>query len=82
DQQKAVLRKAADEGEIEAPSEYLAADAKETERQAGAGIETINFDPVVAKDYLKKAYEAGWAGEIRQSPKSGLKLREFFSRPE
>jgi TRAP-type transport system periplasmic protein len=82
DQQKAVLRKAADESEAEAPSEYLAADAKETERQATAGIETINFDPVVAKDYLKKAYEAGWAGEIRQSPESGPKLRQFFSKPE
>jgi TRAP-type C4-dicarboxylate transport system substrate-binding protein len=82
DQQKAVLRKAADQGEAEAPAEYLAADAKDTERQAAAGIETINFDPVVAKAYLKKAYEAGWAGEIRQSPEAGPKLREFFSKPE
>jgi TRAP-type mannitol/chloroaromatic compound transport system substrate-binding protein len=82
DQQKAVLRKAADEGEAEAPAEYLAADAKDTERQAAAGIETISFDPVVAKDYLKKAYEAGWAGEIRQSPEDGPKLRALFSKPE
>ena len=82
DQQKAVLRKAADQGEAEAPAEYLALDAKETERQAAAGIETISFDPVVAKDYVKKAYEAGWAGEIRQSPEAGPKLREFFSKPE
>jgi TRAP-type transport system periplasmic protein len=82
DQQKEVLRKAADEGEAEAPSEFLAADAKESERQAAAGIETINFDPVVEKAYYKKAYESGWAGEIRQSPESGLKLREFFSIPE
>lgn len=82
DQQKAVLRKASDEGEAEAPSEFIAADAKETERQAAAGIETINFDPVVAKAYYKKAYESGWAGEIRQSPESAPKLREFFSKPE
>jgi TRAP-type C4-dicarboxylate transport system substrate-binding protein len=82
DQQKAILRKASDEGEAEAPSEFLAADAKETERQAAAGIETINFDPVVAKAYYKKAYESGWAGELRQSPESGPKLREFFSKPE
>jgi TRAP-type transport system periplasmic protein len=82
DQQKAILKKASDDGEAEAPSEFLAADAKETARQATAGIETITFDPVVAKDYYKKAYESGWAGEIRQSPESGPKLREYFSKPE
>jgi TRAP-type C4-dicarboxylate transport system substrate-binding protein len=82
DQQKAVLRKAADQGEAEAPAEFLALDAKETERQAAAGIETISFDPVVAKDYVKKAYDAGWAGNIRQSPETAPKIREFFSKPE
>jgi TRAP-type transport system periplasmic protein len=82
DQQKSIIRKAADEGEAEAPAEFLAADAKETERQAAAGIDTITFDPVVAKAYYKKAYESGWAGEIRQSPESGPKLRDFFSKPE
>jgi TRAP-type C4-dicarboxylate transport system substrate-binding protein len=82
DQQKAILRKAADQGEAEAPAEYLAADAKDTERQAAAGIETISFDPVVAKDYLKKAYESGWDGEIRQSPEIAPKLRALFSKPE
>ena len=82
DQQKAVLKKAADQGEAEAPADFAAANAKDTERQAAAGIETISFDPVVAKDYVKKAYEAGWAGEIRQSPEAGPKLREFFSKPE
>ena len=82
DQQKAVLKKAADQGEAEAPAEYQTLNAKDTERQAAAGIETISFDPVVAKDYLKKAYEAGWAGEVRQSPEAGPKLREFFSKPE
>ena len=80
DQQKAVLRKAADQGETEAASEFLAEDARETERQAAAGIETIKFDPVVAKAYYEKAYEAGWAGQIRQSPENGPKLREFFSK--
>jgi TRAP-type C4-dicarboxylate transport system substrate-binding protein len=82
DQQKAVLRKAADQGEAEAPAEFLALDTKETERQAAAGIETISFDPAVAKDYVKKAYEAGWAGNIRQSPETAPKIREFFSKPE
>ncbi len=82
DQQKAVLKKAADQGEAEAPAEFAAANAKDTERQAAAGIETISFDPVVAKDYLKKAYESGWAGEIRQSPDIAPRLRTLFSKPE
>jgi TRAP-type C4-dicarboxylate transport system substrate-binding protein len=82
DQQKAILRKAADQGEAEAPAEFLALDAKETERQAAAGIETISFDPAVAKDYVKKAYDAGWAGNIRQSPEVAPKIREFFSKRE
>lgn len=81
DQQKAVLNKAAEQGEAEV-SEFAAENAKETERQAAAGIEAIKFDPAVAKEYYDKAYEAGWAGEIRQSPEHGLKLREFFSTPK
>jgi TRAP-type C4-dicarboxylate transport system substrate-binding protein len=80
DQQKAVLNKAAEQGEAEV-SEFAAENAKETERQAAAGIETIKFDPAVAKQYYDKAYESGWAGEIRQSPEHGPKLREFFSKP-
>lgn len=82
DEQKAVLRKAADEGEAEAPSEFLAENATDTERQAAAGIETITFDPIVAKHYYETAYEAGWDGQIRQSPEHGPKLREFFSKPK
>lgn len=82
DAQRAVLKKAADQGEAEAPADFAAENAKDTERQAKAGIETISFAPEVAKDYLKKAYETGWAGEIRQSPDIAPKLRALFSRPE
>lgn len=82
DEQKAVLRKAADQGETEASSQFAAENVKDTERQAAAGIETITFDPVVAKGYYDKAYEAGWAGVIRQSPEHGPKLRELFSKPK
>src|ERR1051325_5576337 len=44
DQQKAVLSKAAAEGEAEAAAEYAKENAADTERQAKAGIETIKFD--------------------------------------
>src|SRR5580698_11174019 len=62
DQQKAVLRKAADQGEAEAPAQYQALNAKETDRQAAAGIQTIKLGDAEAATYLAKAYQAGWDG--------------------
>jgi len=61
-------------------SENDALIASERDKQAKAGIETIKFDEAGAKKYLDTAYEAGWAGVIRQSPEHGPKLREFFSK--
>ena len=48
----------------------------------------INLDKYKAltpaqRDYLERkaqAYEAGWAGIIRQSPQHGAKLKEFFAK--
>ena len=34
------------------------------------------------KSIYDKAYEAGWAGIIKQSPEHGPKLKEFFSKPK
>src|SRR5215469_2511882 len=81
DAQRAVLRKAADDGEAEAAATFAAENAKETKRQADGGIQTITLDPAAAKTYLAKAYQAGWDGVIRQSPATGPKLKEFFSQP-
>lgn len=81
-QQKAVLQKAAEQGEAEAVAEFDKANAADTERQAKAGIETIKFDTAGAKLYYDKAYEAGWAGVIRQSPEHGPKLKGFFSKAQ
>lgn len=80
DQQKAVLSKAAAEGEAEAGAEYAKENAADTERQTKAGIEAIKFDDAGTKKYVDTAYEAGWAGVIRQSPEHGPKLRSFFSK--
>lgn len=78
--QKAVLQKAAEQGEAEAAGDFAKLNAADTERQAKAGIETITFDAAGAKKYLAEAYAAGWAGVIRQSPEHGAKLRGFFSK--
>jgi TRAP-type C4-dicarboxylate transport system substrate-binding protein len=53
---------------------------QETERQAKAGIQTIKLDGPMAKEYVDKAYEAGWAGIIKNSPQHGPKMRELFSK--
>ena len=34
------------------------------------------------KEYYDKAYEAGWASVIKQSPETGPKLKETFSKPK
>jgi len=80
DAQKAVLQKAAAEAEAEAVPEFTRENAADTERQQKAGIETIKFDDAGTKKYVDTAYQAGWAGVIRQSPEHGPKLRTFFSK--
>jgi TRAP-type C4-dicarboxylate transport system substrate-binding protein len=80
DAQKNVLRKAAEIGEAEAGAEFAAENQKETARQAAGGIQTIKLDGAAAETYHAKAYQAGWEGIIRQSPETGPKLREFFSK--
>jgi len=80
--QKSVLRKAGDAGEAEAAAEFGAEGARETKRQADAGIQTIKLDGSAGATYYAKAYEAGWDGVIRQSPQLGPKLKELFSKPK
>jgi TRAP-type transport system periplasmic protein len=45
-------------------------------KQKAAGIQVI----ALGDDFRKKAYEAGWAGVIRQSPEHGPKLKELFAK--
>ena len=53
--------------------------AKENEadiaKQKAAGIEVI----ALSDEFRQKAYEAGWAGVIRQSPEHGPKLKALFA---
>ena len=80
DAQKAVLRKAAEQGEAEAAAEFKAENEKDTKRQADAGIKVIKFSGADADAWRKKAYDTGWEGIIKQSPEHGPKLRAFFSK--
>jgi TRAP-type C4-dicarboxylate transport system substrate-binding protein len=49
-------------------------------KQKAAGIEVIDFKGADGEGFRAKAYEAGWAGIIKQSPEHGPKLREFFAK--
>jgi TRAP-type transport system periplasmic protein len=54
--------------------------ARELERQAEAGIETITFEGKVAERWLSTAYEAGWAEAEEIDPENAPRLRELISR--
>jgi len=53
---------------------------EEIKRQAQAGIQVIRFEGAQAKQYLDRAYEAGWAGIVKVSPEHGAKMRDLFKR--
>src|SRR3984893_5339451 len=80
DAQRGVLRKAGEQAETDAVAIFAEENAKDTKRQADAGIQTIKLEGADGKLYHDKAYEAGWAGVIRQSPQHGAKLKEFFAK--
>jgi TRAP-type C4-dicarboxylate transport system substrate-binding protein len=48
----------------------------DTAKQQAAGIGVITL----SDDFRNKAYEAGWAGIIRQSPEHGPKLKALFAK--
>jgi TRAP-type C4-dicarboxylate transport system substrate-binding protein len=79
DKQKKVISDAAAWIEGQA-SETAKENEKDIARQKAAGIEVIAFKGAEAAEYLKKAYETGWAGVIKQSPEHGPKIKEFFSK--
>src|SRR6478736_2007675 len=77
DAQRDLLRKAGEQAEADAVAIFAEENAKDTKRQAEAGIQTIKLEGAAGKLYRDKAYEAGWAGVIRQSPQHGEKMKEF-----
>jgi TRAP-type C4-dicarboxylate transport system substrate-binding protein len=80
DAQRNLLRAAGEQAEANAMAIFTEENAKDIKRQAESGIETIKLDGAAGQQYRDKAYEAGWAGILRQSPQHGPKLKEFFAR--
>jgi TRAP-type transport system periplasmic protein len=75
EQQKQVISAAAAWIEAKAADVTQENDADRAKQKA-AGIEVITL----GDDFRKKAYEAGWAGVIRQSPEHGPKLKALFAK--
>jgi TRAP-type C4-dicarboxylate transport system substrate-binding protein len=58
-------------------SENVAAIKAEREKQAKAGIQSLDFGPEASKAFLQKANDVGWASVIKRSPENGAKLRKL-----
>jgi TRAP-type C4-dicarboxylate transport system substrate-binding protein len=58
-------------------SENEAAIKAEREKQAKAGIGTIDFGAAQSQAFLKKANDVAWASVIRKAPENGPKLRQL-----
>ena len=81
DAQKKVIMDAAAWIEGQA-AETVKENAADIAKQKAAGIEVIDFKGADGEAFRAKAYEAGWAGIIKQSPEHGPKLRELFAKPK
>jgi TRAP-type C4-dicarboxylate transport system substrate-binding protein len=58
-------------------SEKVAVIKAERERQAAAGIATLDFGAAASKVFLDKAYEVAWQSVIKRAPEAGPKLRQL-----
>jgi TRAP-type C4-dicarboxylate transport system substrate-binding protein len=58
-------------------SENEAAIKAEREKQAKAGIQTIEFGAAEDKMFRQRANDVGWASVIKRSPENGAKLRQL-----
>ena len=79
DAQKKVIMDAAAWIEAQA-AETVKENAADIAKQKAAGIAVIEFKGADGEAFRAKAYEAGWAGIIKQSPEHGPKLRELFAK--
>ena len=79
DQQKKIIADAASWIEEQA-ADVVKENEADTAKQAAAGIRVIRFSEEQAVSYRRRAYEAGWAGIIRQSAEHGPRLKEYFAK--
>jgi TRAP-type C4-dicarboxylate transport system substrate-binding protein len=79
DKQRKVIADAAAWLEAQAP-DTAKENEKDIARQKQAGIQVIAFSGADGTAFRTKAYEAGWAGVMKQSPEHGAKIKGFFAK--
>ena len=65
-----MLRKAGEHGEAEAAAEFAEENAKDTKRQADAGIQTIKFDGADAEAYRDESLRGRLGGRHQAEPRT------------
>ena len=75
EQQKRVINDAAAWIEAQA-ADVVKENEADIAKQKAAGIEVIKL----SDEFRSKAYEAGWAGVMRQSPEHGPRLKALFAK--
>jgi TRAP-type transport system periplasmic protein len=79
DKQRKVIADAAAWLEAQAP-DTAKENEKDIARQKQAGIQVIAFSGADGTAFRTKAYDAGWAGVMKQSPEHGAKIKGFFAK--
>jgi TRAP-type C4-dicarboxylate transport system substrate-binding protein len=79
DAQRKVINEAGQWLETQA-SDWARINAEDAAKQKSVGIETIVFVGADGDAFRAKAYAAGWAGILKQSPEHGAKLKEYFAK--
>jgi TRAP-type C4-dicarboxylate transport system substrate-binding protein len=79
DKQRKVIADAAAWLEAQAP-DTAKENEKDIARQKQAGIQVIAFSGADGAAFRTKAYDAGWAGVMKQSPEHGAKIKGFFAK--
>jgi TRAP-type C4-dicarboxylate transport system substrate-binding protein len=78
--QQDFLLKECKEYDLEFHSKVKERNAHFIKEQADAGVQVITFTGKDAEEYLKKAYEAGWAEHMKLDPVNAPKLRALISK--
>jgi TRAP-type C4-dicarboxylate transport system substrate-binding protein len=80
EKQRAAIKEAAAEIEVECDEFYKKHLAEEKEKLTAAGMEYATLTEDVAEEFLKIANDAAWESALKVAPEDAAKLREFAEK--